>query len=158
MMSLTMTKIQKWPKRDCMHALDDILHEDTGVFFMFLQFEEMQEINFLVRGWEGRIFHLRSMVPLVTTWHSFSISHPGFSILYPEPSTYLIISFLYIFMLSHGHLHSMPLLDASFLCPCRELQPALKLTFRDQFTMDVEEEPEKGLGRKRAELSFLFLY
>lgn len=114
-----------------MPALDDILHDDTGVFFMFIQFEEMQETNFLVRGWKGRTCYLRSMVPLVTTWHSLSVSHPGFSILYPEPSTYLIISFSYISMLSYGHLHSMSLLNASFLCPCQGFHLVLELTSRE---------------------------
>ena len=94
------------------------LDEDTGVFFMATHM--WRHIADKLRGSEGSICSLASVAPLVTARHSFSIPHPGSSILYLRSSTCL------------GHFlptatpHSLPLLDVCSLCPCKHFQSCLR--------------------------------
>lgn len=77
-------------------AWEDVLHENTSIFFVAIHVWEIYQIH-LVRDWEESICYLLSMPALVTVQHSFSVLHPGYSILYPDPSTtFLSISFSYI--------------------------------------------------------------
>lgn len=91
------------------------------VFSLWLfRYEKIQEISLLVRR-----CCVISVAPLAFLKlhyrQSLSIPHPGFSVLYPEPSTYLDH-----FLLIPFHALSLPLSDTSSLCPCRYFQACFK--------------------------------
>lgn len=152
---VTVTKIQKMPKRHyrCLHWV--MYYVKMLVFPLWLfMYENVQQINFLVRRWEGNIRYLIAMAPLVAAQHSFHIPHSRFSILYSDPSS-RFDHFLPTYF--HGLPQPPTVLATYCLCSCRYFQSCFRIyLFRAiHHRCGAGGKAEKGQGR-RAGLSFTF--